>query len=484
MKNKIILAALAALALIGCQPIDNAKLTLSKSKVEFDNDGGKTTVEITSNTTWTVTKDAQTWYSVTPESGKDNGTLTITVEKYTEITGRSAVLTIAYGEGKKTTLTLVQELPLQKSDKNTVTALATGSKNVLVQSPVTSDYKVEIPASVTWVKVAGTNKDVINFEFEPNETENDRTADVTIKSTKDDKVLKTLKLVQKWSNLTKGDLLIEEVFFTGNFVEGKKGNDSSLGDQYFKLTNNSDRKIYADGVMILFAEINSTKTATGATIDYTELPGHIGVSDVYVIPGKGTEVPIEKGGSLIIALSAQDFHKDNPHGFDLSKADFEFYDVSSSDKIKDTDNPDVKNLDVWVKESKTFTTLHNRGYKSYAIACHPASVTSEKFLADYKWAGDDIKSMSFKGKVYKQKLSAYKVPENWVLDAVNLSRQELLYKLPWGPKLDAGWTYCGKTDKDKIVGKSVIRNKKNGKLVDTDNSTNDFTPEATPSMKK
>lgn len=44
MKNKIILAALAALALIGCQPIDNAKLTLSKSKVEFDNDGGKTTV--------------------------------------------------------------------------------------------------------------------------------------------------------------------------------------------------------------------------------------------------------------------------------------------------------------------------------------------------------------------------------------------------------------------------------------------------------
>ena len=50
---------------------------------------------------------------------------------------------------------------------------------------------------------------------------------------------------------------------------------------------------------------------------------------------------------------------------------------------------------------------------------------------------------------------------------------------------DAGWTHAGDYDKDPTrFGKSVRRKVVGGKLADTNVSTNDFTPNATPSLKK
>ena len=47
--------------------------------------------------------------------------------------------------------------------------------------------------------------------------------------------------------------------------------------------------------------------------------------------------------------------------------------------------------------------------------------------------------------------------------------------------MDAGYTYCGKSFNDNPWGTCVKRKKlENGKLQDTNNSTNDFIPEATP----
>ena len=59
------------------------------------------------------------------------------------------------------------------------------------------------------------------------------------------------------------------------------------------------------------------------------------------------------------------------------------------------------------------------------------------------------------------------------------------YQNPWPAAFDAGWTFCGEYDGDPArLGKSVRRSvNAEGKLVDTNNSTNDFTPNATPSLK-
>ena len=77
------------------------------------------------------------------------------------------------------------------------------------------------------------------------------------------------------------------------------------------------------------------------------------------------------------------------------------------------------------------------------------------------------------------------IPGEWVLDAVNCSLADSFYQNPWPAAFDAGWTFCGEYDGDLgRMGRSVRRSADaRGKLVDTNNSTNDFTPNATPSLK-
>ena len=84
------------------------------------------------------------------------------------------------------------------------------------------------------------------------------------------------------------------------------------------------------------------------------------------------------------------------------------------------------------------------------------------------------------------KKGIYKVPNSWILDGVNLSVESVHEWNVLDASIDAGWTYCGKVDKDETrFNKSVIRKQDaNGKYIDTNNSTNDFIPEATASLLK
>ena len=80
---------------------------------------------------------------------------------------------------------------------------------------------------------------------------------------------------------------------------------------------------------------------------------------------------------------------------------------------------------------------------------------------------------------------AFLIPAEWVLDAVNCTTEDTFYRNPWGAAFDAGWTHAGDFDGDiSRFGKSVRRLSVDGKLVDTNNSTNDFIPNATPTLKK
>ena len=76
------------------------------------------------------------------------------------------------------------------------------------------------------------------------------------------------------------------------------------------------------------------------------------------------------------------------------------------------------------------------------------------------------------------KKGIYKVPNSWILDGVNLSVESVHEWNVLDASIDAGWTYCGKVDKDETrFNKSVIRKQDaNGKYIDTNNSTNDFIP--------
>lgn len=285
------------------------------------------------------------------------------------------------------------------------------------------------------------------------------------------------------ADVSEGGFVIEEVFFAGFLPEGATTSDASDGDQYIKIANNSDNLLYADGLVVCLSSYNSQVSAAGAYWEPTViLKDSIGVNTLYRIPGSGSDVPVLPGKSLVIALAAQDFAAENGAGLNLSNADFEIFDGEDFD----TDNPDVPNLENWVVESETFSMLHNRGFFSIAIAKIPSEFASaEAFIAGCPWTGTE--TFWFNGAAFTTRDIAagnYVIKNEWVVDAVNLGIEEDLGRLAFNASVDAGYTGCGKVDKDPDrYGKSALRKSEGGKFADTNNSSNDFTRDSVPSLK-
>lgn len=272
-----------------------------------------------------------------------------------------------------------------------------------------------------------------------------------------------------------GGFVISEIFFTGTTTPENKPYSN---DQYMVITNNSDVTLYADSIAILQSEFQ-----TNDKQDYTPdlMSSDFSVNFVFMIPGSGTTVPVAPGQSLLVAINAINHVENNPNSFDLSGADYEFFDESSNPNYTDVDGT-AKNLDRWYTYSATVTGFHNRGFKSYAIA--KMKTDKDTWLKDYAYTAEYV--FTFNEYSFPMSTDTYRVPNDWILDAVNLCVESEFQWIVTSSALDAGWTYCGKVDKDpERYNKAVIRKQDaNGKYIDTNNSTNDFNAEVKPSMMK
>lgn len=272
-----------------------------------------------------------------------------------------------------------------------------------------------------------------------------------------------------------GGFVISEIFFTGTTTPENKPYSN---DQYMVITNNSDVTLYADSIAILQSEFR-TNDKQDNTPDLMNTD--FSVDFVFMIPGSGTTVPVAPGQSLLVAINAINHVENNPNSFDLSGADYEFFDESSNPNYTDVDGT-AKNLDRWYTYSATVTGFHNRGFKSYAIA--KMKTDKDTWLKDYAYTADYV--FTFNEYSFPMSTDTYRVPNDWILDAVNLCVESEFQWIVTSSALDAGWTYCGKVDKDpERYNKAVIRKQDaNGKYIDTNNSTNDFNAEVKPSMMK
>ena len=151
----------------------------------------------------------------------------------------------------------------------------------------------------------------------------------------------------------------------------------------------------------------------------------------YCIPGNGQDVLVKAGESLIVVNNAQNHTIGNPNSWDATKADFEWYDVSSNENYLDIDNPDVPNLDKWYASTLTVQVLHNRGFNAVAIAMPPVGLTAKQFLAEYPLEDAQYIFHSPNGSDYTMPLrNCYRVPNEWVLDAVNTGCRDEYYIAP------------------------------------------------------
>lgn len=275
------------------------------------------------------------------------------------------------------------------------------------------------------------------------------------------------------------DFIFEEIFFSGTL---RQSGSQYYGDGYFKIYNNTDHVLYADGVAFCESKFKST-----LYYDYTPdiRQDTFTIWSLYVIPGSGTDYPVQPGESLVICDTGIDHRNANPNSFDLSEADFEWYDVSTNASYLDIDSETVPNLDKWYCYTLTFYVLHNRGFTSFALARIP--IDQQEYLADYYYTYEY--TMYLAAGTFYMSQNAYKMPNDWIIDGVNCSVESsrLWNILP--ASVDAGWTHCGTIDHDKTRYFRSVRRKleylnDDGTmhLQDTNNSTDDFNTECIPSL--
>lgn len=268
-------------------------------------------------------------------------------------------------------------------------------------------------------------------------------------------------------------VLIQEIYFTNSaYPDGKQ----YLFDTYVQLYNNSPFTVYLDGLAF-------SRTHNIVELDPAgRIPkAYVGTEWVmpefiFVIPGEGKERKLEPGKTFLFADQAQN-HKDeekNPNSpVDLSIADYEWYE----DNFRDVDNPFVPNLIVQYTRSKSITLLHNRGYSGYFI-WYP-EIPIEQYMDEHNDMGQPP-NPSFPPELF------YIIHTDVIVDAVSGSHPENGVKFPVLPaSVETGYTYCD----GKAIGKSIKRKilKKIGDryvLQDTNNSTNDFIPNATPKPRE
>lgn len=276
-------------------------------------------------------------------------------------------------------------------------------------------------------------------------------------------------------NVGEPDFVIAELFLPGTLNEaGKQYN----GDQYVRIYNNSDKVLYADG--LVFVESQFSTTQKYQAVDPDIMNEAIAVGAVAVVPGSGTDYPVNPGESFIICDNAINHCEANPSSIDLSKADFEWYLESD----KDVDNPDVPNLDMYYCYTKTVWLLNKQGIRAYAIGRLPQGVSKDDYIANYVY---NYTYTMQNGTVSKPQ-TKYKFPNDWVIDAVNVGSVNEWQWNVTSELLDMGHTYLG--DNNTVaenIGKCVMRkvaytDGDRQVLQDTNNSSIDFLPAAKPSL--
>ncbi|MDE6378222.1 MAG: DUF4876 domain-containing protein, partial [Duncaniella sp.] len=205
---------------------------------------------------------------------------------------------------------------------------------------------------------------------------------------------------------------------------------------------------------------------------------HFTVQTVYVIPGGGTDVPVLPGKSIKIADQAIDWNSQVAGALDHTDADFEWYDLSSSASVVDTDNPSVPNLDKWYSYSPTIWIPNNQCLRSYALVRFPEGTTAESYLAGNDGTYKYINTVT--GTEMNVKL-CYLIDFDWILDGVNLCNDEQWVKGSLSTAVDMSYASISTKKSDTArFGKKFVRKvsgvspEGNTVLKDTNDSAADF----------
>lgn len=281
----------------------------------------------------------------------------------------------------------------------------------------------------------------------------------------------------------KADFVISEIYYSGSAKLLETGKYQQYnGDQYIVIHNNSDQVLYADGLGVVESAFNTT-----TKYDYTPdvMSEALTVDMLFVIPGSGTDHPVEPGGKLVLCDNGLN-HKieaNDPSFMNLENADFEWFVESSVTSQQDVDT-EVPNLDIYYSSSNSIYLLTKGGRKTYGLV--RMEQDKDTWLANHTYQAYYINIL---GNPTTPR-AYYKVPNEWVIDAVTVSPPKTHAWMVCDPSLDIGYTWCLQEDEvtvaygESIQRKALFTNPDGTQVLQkTNNSFDDFNRNCVPSMR-
>ena len=150
-----------------------ASLTVSPESLEFSANKGEEMLNVTSNTDWVITKDAE-WITLDSDKGKGLATIAAGVTENTSLTSRTGSITVSTSDGSvKKTVSVRQSgaAVVFTIDRNEFSVAAAGES---FSVKVTRNIGYKINSQPEWVKQTGKvssgNTDTYTFTAEANTT--------------------------------------------------------------------------------------------------------------------------------------------------------------------------------------------------------------------------------------------------------------------------------------------------------------------------
>lgn len=268
-----------------------------------------------------------------------------------------------------------------------------------------------------------------------------------------------------------GSLVFSEIYAAGSPNATATG---GIRDTYVRIYNNTTETVYADGIALVESAFVNARTNTFEILTpENDRQLNFTVGTIWVIPGSGTDVPIAPGESIKLVDQGIDWSAQVAGAQNHTDADFEWYD----DNAQDTNTPSVPDLSKWYCYSNTIWIISNQCNRSYALVRFPEGMTMEKYLAEYHGGYDYISAIG--SQMHNDR--AYLIPNEWIIDGVNLGNDESYVYGALGNALDISYASISDVNADPNRFGRVFRRKtatttENGTVLlqDTNDSAADF----------
>lgn len=317
------------------------------------------------------------------------------------------------------------------------------------------------------------------------------------------------------------DLLIEEIFYFGNFHIGRtpyevqtnkpagwKEGGATHYNKYIKVTNPTSKKLSLDGMGLAISQYNpDDKPEFATSIPKSIYTDSLAVSKLYLFPKGNPKNLLKPGESRIIATAAlnpvEKERKRAEGDWEESELDFSaLLDLTGADYELNDENDKVPTL-VPFYDFSGFADGDFKGEYFSVFNITPATgialvrlgAPSEEILQAIKKVNPQDKKTDKKGK-YTRPISyskahsnyseipwAFFIPNEWITDFVVICAKDT-NKWIINAKLDKSFKSINMKGEEaannkydlwgKYAGKSMVRKNDGKKLVDTNDSNLDF----------